>query len=69
MNKQKVRERERKEKSNGKNKHSILKHLNATQTAAATPFPIVFNKEGFFNKERIKKLIKRGGHTNTTFTL
>lgn len=39
------------------------------QTAAATPFPIVFNKEGFFNKERIKKLIKRGGHTNTTFTL
>lgn len=67
MNKQKVRER--KEKANRKKKHLILKHLNAMQTAAATPFPIVFNKEGFFNKKRIKKLLKRGGHTNTTFTL
>lgn len=39
------------------------------QIAAATPFPIVFNKEGFFKRERIKKLIKRDGQTNTTFTL
>lgn len=48
---------------------NIKTYLNAMQTAAATHFPFVFNIEGFFSKERIKKLIKRGGHTNTTFTL